>query len=139
MDLNVNVKISFEDRFIKVLDGLGKVYTVVQPDKIDAERYEAIKAAEAVQDKEKEEITEKVEQSEEKLSEGVEESSTVPTSAPAYTFEQIQLAAANLARGGKREELANLLKEFGVASLPDLKEDKFDAFALKLRELGGTI
>ena len=64
---------------------------------------------------------------------------TVPTETPAYTFEQIQVACANLARAGKRTELGNLIKEFGLASLPDLKEDQFNAFALKLREIGGTI
>lgn len=64
---------------------------------------------------------------------------TVPTETPAYTFEQIQVACANLAREGKRTELGNLIKEFGLASLPDLKEDQYNAFALKLREIGGTI
>lgn len=64
---------------------------------------------------------------------------TVPTETPAYTFEQIQVACANLARAGKRTELGNLIKEFGLASLPDLKEDQYNAFALKLREIGGTI
>lgn len=63
----------------------------------------------------------------------------VPTETPAYTFEQIQVACANLARAGKRTELGNLIKEFGLASLPDLKEDQYNAFALKLREIGGTI
>lgn len=64
---------------------------------------------------------------------------TVPTETPAYTFEQIQVACANLAREGKRTELGNLIKDFGLASLPDLKEDQYNAFALKLREIGGTI
>lgn len=63
----------------------------------------------------------------------------VPTETPAYTFEQIQVACANLAREGKRTELGNLIKVFGLASLPDLREDQFNAFALKLREIGGTI
>lgn len=63
----------------------------------------------------------------------------VPTETPAYTFGQIQVACANLAREGKRTELGNLIKEFGLASLPDLKEDQYNAFALKLREIGGTI
>lgn len=63
----------------------------------------------------------------------------VPTSKPAYNFEQIQLAAANLARDGKRDELAGLIEEFKIATLLDLTEDKFDAFALRLREIGGAI
>ena len=63
----------------------------------------------------------------------------VPTSKPAYNFEQIQLAAANLARDGKRDELAGLIAEFKISTLLDLTEDKFDAFALRLREIGGAI
>ena len=63
----------------------------------------------------------------------------VPTSKPAYNFEQIQLAAANLARDGKRDELAGLIEEFKISTLLDLTEDKFDAFALRLREIGGAI
>ena len=75
----------------------------------------------------------------EEVKEAVEESSTVPTEATAYTFEQIQVACANLARSGKREELGNLIKDFGIPSLPELKEEDYNNFALKLREIGGTI
>lgn len=63
----------------------------------------------------------------------------VPTEEPAYTFEQIQLACANLARNGKRDVLANLIKDFGLESLMGLKEEQYNSFALKLREVGGTI
>ena len=124
MEININIK--FEDRFIKVLEGLGKVYAVIQPDKIDEDRQRAINAAEAVQKTEapKEEApTEtKAEPKEEK---------------PTYTFEEIQTASANLARGGKRAELASLLKDFGVSSLPELKEEDYQAFAEKLKGLEG--
>lgn len=64
---------------------------------------------------------------------------TVPTENPAYTFEQIQVACANLARDGKRAELGKLIGDFGLTSLVDLKEDQYNSFALKLREIGGTI
>lgn len=63
----------------------------------------------------------------------------VPTENPAYTFEQIQVACANLAREGKRTELGKLIGDFGLTSLVDLKEDQYNSFALKLREIGGTI
>lgn len=63
----------------------------------------------------------------------------VPTENPAYTFEQIQVACANLAREGKRAELGKLIGDFGLTSLVDLKEDQYNSFALKLREIGGTI
>lgn len=63
----------------------------------------------------------------------------VPTETQAYTFEQIQVACANLAREGKRAELGKLIGDFGLTSLVDLKEDQYNSFALKLREIGGTI
>ncbi len=63
----------------------------------------------------------------------------VPTETQAYTFEQIQVACANLARDGKRAELGKLIGDFGLTSLVDLKEDQYNSFALKLREIGGTI
>lgn len=63
----------------------------------------------------------------------------VPTENPAYSFEQIQVACANLARDGKRAELGKLIGDFGLTSLVDLKEDQYNSFALKLREIGGTI
>ena len=63
----------------------------------------------------------------------------VPTENPAYTFEQIQVACANLARDGKRAELGKLIGDFGLTSLVDLKDDQYNSFALKLREIGGTI
>ena len=63
----------------------------------------------------------------------------VPTETQAYTFEQIQVACANLAREGKRAELGKLIGDFGLTSLVDLKDDQYNSFALKLREIGGTI
>lgn len=125
MEININVK--FEDRFIKVLEGLGKVYAVIQPDRIDKERYEAIKAAEAVQKAPKEEAP----------AQAKAEPTTPKEEKATYTFEEIQTASANLARGGKRAELASLLKDFGVSSLPELKEEDYTAFAEKLKGLEG--
>lgn len=120
MEINVNIK--FEDRFIKVLEGLGKVYAVIQPDKIDEDRQRAIEAVEEVQKTEAPKAETKAEPKKEK---------------PTYTFEEIQTASANLARGGKRAELASLLKDFGVSSLPELKEEDYQAFAEKLKGLEG--
>lgn len=123
MEINVNIK--FEDRFIKVLEGLGKVYAIIQPDKIDEDRQRAINAAEAVQKTET-------------PTEAKAEAKAQPKKEkPTYTFEEIQTASANLARGGKRAELASLLKDFGVSSLPELKEEDYQAFAEKLKTLAG--
>lgn len=147
--MEINVKISFEERFLgalerftwvyrctpatsglKSLDELIKTVPMTAPagtfPKEESAQAPAQAKAESVE-KAKEEVAQAPAQE------------TVPTETPAYTFEQIQVACANLAREGKRTELGNLIKEFGLASLPDLKEDQYNAFALKLREIGGTI
>lgn len=67
------------------------------------------------------------------------EAASVPTAEPAYTFPEIQRACAKLVQEGKREDLAKLIKSFDIQSLPDLKEEQYDAFVLLLREIGGTI
>lgn len=65
----------------------------------------------------------------------------VPVGSPAYTFEQLQLAAANFARASadNRNSLIGLLQKLGLGTFTDLSEDKFDAFAAGLREIGGVI
>lgn len=142
MDITINVK--FEERFLgalerlvgvckctpatsglKSLDGLKTV-----PMTAPASTFPKGESAQGP-------TQEKAESAEKAKVEPAQE--TVPTETPAYTFEQIQVACANLAREGKRTELGNLIKVFGLASLPDLKEDQYNAFALKLREIGGTI
>lgn len=64
---------------------------------------------------------------------------TVPTGDAAYSFEQIQLACAKVAQAGKRAELQGLINGFGLNSLLELKEEQYNDFVLKLREIGGTI
>lgn len=63
----------------------------------------------------------------------------VPTSAPSYTLADLQKAAGELVNAGKANVLLGILKEFGVAALTMLPEEKYGEFALKLRELGGNI
>lgn len=63
----------------------------------------------------------------------------VQTAEIAYSFEQIQTCAASVARAGKRDELANALKDVGITTLMELKPEQYNSFVLKLRELGGTI
>lgn len=64
---------------------------------------------------------------------------TVPTGEAAYSFEQIQLACAKVAQAGKRAELQGLINGFGLNSLLELKEEQYNDFILKLREIGGAI
>lgn len=127
--MDINIKVDFEERFLGALEKLVGIY--------NSKPAQALAQAK-VENAEKSK-TEPTQAKKEEVKEAVEESSTVPTEATAYTFEQIQVACANLARSGKREELGNLIKEFGIPSLPELKEEDYNNFALKLREIGGTI
>lgn len=147
--MEINVKVSFEERFLgalerlalinkctpatsglKSLDELIKTVSMTAPASTFPKGEPAQAPAQAK--------AESVEKTKEEVAQAPAQEA-VPTETPAYTFEQIQVACANLAREGKRTELGNLIKEFGLASLPDLKEDQYNAFALKLREIGGTI
>lgn len=142
--MEINVRVSFEERFLGALErlvgvcscqparsGLVSIGEVENtPVTAPASTFPKGESAQAP-------AQAKAESVEKAKEEPAQE--TVPTETPAYTFEQIQVACANLARAGKRTELGNLIKEFGLASLPDLKEDQYNAFALKLREIGGTI
>lgn len=127
--MEINVKVTFEERFLGALERLVGVCNCT-PASTFPKGEPAQESAQA-----------KAESAEKAKGEAAQAPAqeTVPTETPAYTFEQIQVACANLARAGKRTELGNLIKDFGLASLPDLKEDQYNAFALKLREIGGTI
>lgn len=150
--MKINVKISFEERFLGALErlvgvcsctpatsglkSLDKLETVpmTAPMTAPASTFPKGESAQAPAQAK----AESVEKAKEEVAQAPAQEA-VPTETPAYTFEQIQVACANLAREGKRTELGNLIKDFGLASLPDLKEDQYNAFALKLREIGGTI
>lgn len=127
--MEINVKVSFEERFLGALEKLVGICNC-----IPASTFPKGESAQAPA----QEKAEKVEKAKGEPAQAPAQE-TVPTETPAYTFEQIQVTCANLAREGKRTELGNLIKEFGLASLPDLQEDQYNAFALKLREIGGTI
>lgn len=64
----------------------------------------------------------------------------VPTSTPAYTLEQLSVAGGALMTDPmKTQALQNLLKEFNVQALPALPPEHYNAFAVRLRELGAQI
>lgn len=65
--------------------------------------------------------------------------STVPTSAPQYTVEMLANAGTTLVDAGKMPELLQLLADFGVNAITDLKPETYGAVAGKLRALGAQI
>lgn len=64
---------------------------------------------------------------------------TVQTQQITYTLDDLSKAAVTLMDLGKQQELLNLLAQFGVQSMPELKPEQYGAFALALREKGANI
>ena len=64
---------------------------------------------------------------------------TVQTQQITYTPDDLSKAAVTLMDLGKQQELLNLLAQFGVQSMPELKPEQYGAFALALREKGANI
>lgn len=62
-----------------------------------------------------------------------------PTGEVAYSFEQLQRACATLVRDGKREELRAVIDSMQLNSVVELKPEQFNAFAAKIREIGGVL
>ena len=60
----------------------------------------------------------------------------VPTSAQAYTMEQLAVAATSLIDQGHREKVVQLLAQFGVPSLMQLPKEQYGGFATQLRGMG---
>jgi len=63
----------------------------------------------------------------------------VPTAAPAFSRDQLALAATQLMDQGKMPELQKVLAAMGVKALTELSEERFEAFAAAIRELGAKI
>ena len=63
----------------------------------------------------------------------------VQTSTPSYTLDDISRAATTLRDAGRQGELIGLLKQFGIATLPDLPKEQYGAFATALRGMGAQI
>ena len=63
----------------------------------------------------------------------------VPTAAPSYTLEELGRAGVTLMESGKKAELEALVASFGVASLQQLPEAQYGAFATALRSMGAPI
>lgn len=63
----------------------------------------------------------------------------IPTTAAAYTLDDLIKAAMPLMDAGRQGDLIGLLRSFGVDTLPELPQDKLGAFATALRGMGAQI
>ena len=61
------------------------------------------------------------------------------TAAPQYMIDQIMKAGATLMDAGRVDDLMNLLHNFGVSAVTELKPEQTGAFATALRGLGAKI
>ena len=59
--------------------------------------------------------------------------------APAYTLQQLAVAAAPLLDAGRVVELQTLIRQFGVDSLTALPPERYGEYATALRSLGARI
>lgn len=65
---------------------------------------------------------------------------TAPTAPPAvYTLEQLSLAAAPLMDAGKMDALVALMQSFGVQTLQQLPQERYNDFAVAIRGMGAQI
>lgn len=130
--MEVVIKIEGLDQLTEAVAMLGGAMAYFKGVSAD----QAAKSVEEVTAKMDDRITKAEENStkEEKLPQA-----TVPTGQVAYSFEQIQLACAKVSQAGKRNELQGLINGFGLNSLLELKEEQYNDFVLKLREIGGSI
>lgn len=63
----------------------------------------------------------------------------VPTSNVTYGPDDLARAAMALMDSGKQQELIALLGQFGVVSIPELRQEQYGAFATALRGMGAQI
>ena len=62
--------------------------------------------------------------------------SVVPTTAPAFSHQQLAIAAMQLKDLGKLPEMQNLLAQFGIVAITQLPQEQLPAFAQSLQALG---
>lgn len=132
--MDVTIRIEGLDQLTEAIAMLGGAMAYFK----GASAEEAVASVNEVTAK-KEESIPKAEAEENSTKEEKLPQATVPTGQAAYSFEQIQLACAKASQAGKRNELQGLINGFGLNSLLELKEEQYNDFVLKLREIGGTI
>lgn len=123
MEINVKVNVEFGERTLKVLEGLGKVYAVVQPKE---EEKKAVKAVKEVQKAEvKPEKVEEVEVEEVDIEE--------PTEKSEVTFDELRAMFGEKNTKANQPKLKKLINDLGYVKLSQIPEKKY-AEALELLE-----
>lgn len=129
--MEVTIKIEGLDQLTEAVAMLGGAMAYFK----GASAEEAVKSVEEVTAKKDKRLP----KAEDWVAEPVEKIMPKEEAAPRYTLEALQAAAVELARSGKRDDLATALAECGAETLPKLSEDKFNVFAEKLKALGAKL
>ena len=136
--MEVTIKLNLDDLLETIQNGtflaMGEGLKNARKEKNEKIKEEALKMPET---KETKSESTKPKPAEEEKAEAPE--SEVPTEKMAYSYDKLQAAASELVRNGKTDELCSILHEFGAQSMPNLKPDQYNAFAKRLREIGGLI
>lgn len=71
----------------------------------------------------------------------VQETAAVPTTPVTYTMDQLSKAATDLvtANPAMTPQIQGLLPKYGVVSMPELKPEQYQAFAMDLLSLGAVL
>lgn len=136
--MEVTIKLNLDDLLETIQNGtflaMGESLKNARKEKDEKIKEEALKIPETKEEKSE---ASKPKTAEEEKAEAPEPE--VPTEKTAYTYDQLQVAASELVRNGKTVDLCEILHEFNTAAMPDLKPDQYNAFAKRLREIGGLI
>ena len=132
MEINVKVVVEFGEKTLKVLQGLGKVYAVVQPKEEEKKAVEAVKEVKKAVKKETAK-EEKVEVKEEPKKEVEKEEPVEEEAEKVVTLDELRAAFAEKNSTANRGKLKDIINGLGAEKLTLLPEDKY-AEALELVE-----
>ena len=135
--MELSIRITEED-FVKDKELFSKLKNLLKASVVDTSVEQTVKV-----NKELTPVTEPI--VEQPTSQPIPVTETVQTVVPTiqaaeYTFNQLAVACTSLMDNGKQNELIGLLNnKFGVAALPNLPKEKFNEFAVAIREMGAQI
>lgn len=146
MNINLNVTIGFTPEASKILQGLSQLVhvTAENQETISSNNVQSIQSvpAQQVPTQQPTAVPTAPANNQQPVYQNTytpAQPAAVPTSEVTYTIDQLAVAATQLVDAGKRDELLQLLSEFGVQALTALPRELYGAFATKLREKGAKI
>ncbi len=137
MNFTIDVNVKLAPETLKILQSLVKQISLSQPTPAQTKPPTQITAVPTTPTPTPTSTPEQPAQAQAQAPE--QPSQTVPTAAQSYTMEQLAVAATQLVDAGRREELVQLLQQFGVEALTALPKEQYGAFATALRQMGAKV